>query len=58
MAGECPPIAGFLSLPSKTDVAPERKIETTKDPKVHDNQRVENLTALTFRVWIRLPSRG
>jgi hypothetical protein len=37
---------------------PERKKETTKDPKVHENQRVENLTALTFRVWMGLPSSG
>jgi hypothetical protein len=40
------------------ELTPERKIETTKDTKVHENQRVENLTALTFQMWMRLPSRG
>jgi hypothetical protein len=39
-------------------INPERKMETTKDTKVHENQRVENLTALIFRVWMGLPSNG
>jgi hypothetical protein len=37
---------------------PEGKMETTKDTQVHENQRVENLTARIFQVWMGLPSRG
>jgi hypothetical protein len=53
-----PEIEPRIARRARIGLSPERKIETTKDTKVHENQRVENLSALIFEVWMGLPSRG
>jgi hypothetical protein len=51
-------ISNPIEAVTKVAFIPERKIETTKDTNVRENQSVENLTALTLQVWMRLPSSG